>query len=49
MQIKKLFLNNLFSKIQDRNTNEVLFCSNRKNNVYIINTNEFDNSKMHFS
>lgn len=33
-------------KIQDRDTNKALCCGNRKNNVYIINTNELDEYKI---
>lgn len=33
-------------KIQDRDTNEVLFCGNRKNNIYIVNTIELDDSRI---
>lgn len=36
---KRVIFKSTMCKIQDRDTNNVFFCGDRKNNVYIINTN----------
>lgn len=43
---KKVFFESSTCLIKDSDTNEILFYGNRKNNVYVITTNELDDSKV---
>lgn len=43
---KKVIFESSMCKIIDRETNEVLFYGDRKNNIYINNTVDLDNSKI---
>lgn len=43
---KKAIFESSMCKIIDGETNEVLFYGNRKNNIYISNTVDLDNSKI---
>lgn len=43
---KKVLFESFICIMKDGDINEVLFCENRRNNVYFVTTNNFDDSNV---